>query len=122
MNFRTGLGALFATFALFRAGASADSPPLAIGEVKIDAHARAISFPAQVNQRAGAIEYFLVHETGKIHESIFKTAVAPRDIHTAALLFSSTNKPVLKVRAIEAAWPDKPNSKSYQAAELILNK
>jgi hypothetical protein len=122
MKFRTAIGALFATFALCRAATAADSAPLDIGGVKVDARARAISFPARVNQRAGAIEYFLVHETGKVHESIFKTTIAPRDIHIAALLFSSTNKPALRVRAIEAAWTDKADSKNYLAAELILNK
>lgn len=122
MKFRTGFAALFATVGLLHVVTAADSAPHFIGDVKIDAQARALSFPAQVNQRAGAIEYFLVHETGKVHESIFKTTVAPRDIHTAALLFSSTNKPALKVRAIEASWPDKPNPKNYRAAELILNK
>jgi hypothetical protein len=122
MKFRTALGAVFAALLLVRPTMSADSPPLALGDVKVDSKARAISFPAQVNQRAGAIEYFLVHESGKVHESIFKTSVAPRDIHAAALLFSSTNKPPLKVSAIEASWPPDASAKKFQAAELIFNK
>jgi hypothetical protein len=105
-----------------RASFAADAPPLAIGDVKVDAKSRSISFPAQVNQRSGAIEYLVVHETGKVHESIFKTSVAPRDFHTAALLFSSTNKPPLKVSAIEISWAKDGANKKYQAAELILDK
>ena len=59
---------------------------LAIGEVVADATTREISFPAQVNMRTGPLEYALVHANGKIHESLFKTAVRPEDIHLAALL------------------------------------
>ncbi len=45
-----------------------------------------ISFPATVNQREGLIEYLLVNEKGKVHESLFATKVLPRDIHLALLL------------------------------------
>jgi len=34
---------------------------LHFGQVQVDAKTRTISFPAQINQRAGAIEYLLVH-------------------------------------------------------------
>jgi hypothetical protein len=91
----------------------------------VDAAARTISFPAQVNQRAGAIEYLLVHETGKVHESIFKTAIAAQEIHAAALLFSSkgTNAtPKLKVARIEVSWMDGEKEKRVNAAELIFDK
>jgi hypothetical protein len=119
MKFRTGLGV--ALMLGFGAALAADAP-LALGGVTVDAKSRAISFTAQVNQRAGAIEYFLVHESGKVHESIFKTSVAPRDIHAAALLFSSTNKQNLKVAGIEAAWTTNAVLTNFQAAGLIFNK
>jgi len=54
--------------------------------VRLDKKNRRISFPATVNQREGLIEYLLVNEKGKIHESLFATKVLPRDIHLALLL------------------------------------
>lgn len=57
-----------------------------IGLVTLDRTARTARFPAAVNQRAGLIEYAVVTTTGKVHESIFRTEAAPRDIHLAMLL------------------------------------
>jgi hypothetical protein len=54
--------------------------------VRLDKKSRRISFPATVNQREGLIEYLLVNEKGKIHESLFSTAIPPLDIHVAMLL------------------------------------
>lgn len=34
----------------------------------------------------GPVEYALVHTTGKTHESIFTTDIAPRDLHLALIL------------------------------------
>jgi len=99
-------------------GAAGEPPDIALGKVKVDARTRTISFPAEVNMRAGQIEYLVVQESGKIHESIFKTAVAPNQIHAAALLFSGTNAGGLKVSAIEVSWKEK----KLPAAELILDK
>ena len=42
------------------------------GEVLIDRKGGKISFPAVSNQVNGLIEYGVVHETGKIHESLFE--------------------------------------------------
>ena len=103
--------------ALFCLGVAGEAAELALGQVKVDARARTISFPAQVNQRAGQVEYLVVHESGKVHESIFKTAVAPKQVHAAALLFSGTNAGGVKVSAIEVSWKDK----KVAVAELILD-
>lgn len=54
--------------------------------VRLDKKNHRISFPATVNQRQGLIEYLLVNEKGKIHESLLATKVLPRDIHLALLL------------------------------------
>lgn len=49
-----------------------------LGEIEFDAKTREIRFPVAVNQREGGpIEYLLVRETGKVHESILTTAVSP---------------------------------------------
>lgn len=49
-----------------------------LGEIEFDAKSREIRFPVTVNQREGGpIEYLLVRETGKVHESILTTSVSP---------------------------------------------
>lgn len=58
-----------------------------LGEIRIDAKAREVSFPGVVNMREGGpIEYVLVHETGKVHEAIFTTAVPPLHLQIALKL------------------------------------
>jgi len=54
--------------------------------VRLDKKNHRISFPAAVNQRVGLIEYLLVGEKGKVHESLLATKVLPHDIHVALLL------------------------------------
>jgi len=54
--------------------------------IRLDKKSRRISFPATVNQRVGFIEYLLVNEKGKVHESLLATKVPPHDIHVAMLL------------------------------------
>ena len=49
-----------------------------LGEIEFDAKTREIRFPVTVNQREGGpIEYLLVHENGKVHESILVTSISP---------------------------------------------
>ena len=57
-----------------------------IGAVTVDAKLRAVAFPAKVNQLVGLIEYAIVTETGKVHESFLSTKVKPSDIHAGLLL------------------------------------
>ncbi|NLT71833.1 MAG: hypothetical protein GXX91_14250 [Verrucomicrobiaceae bacterium] len=58
-----------------------------IGEIEFDARTREIRFPATVNMREGGpLEYILVHERGKVHESIFTTAVSPLALQVAMKL------------------------------------
>ncbi len=101
---------------------------LKLGEVRVDATARTIAFAARVNQRNGQVEYLLVHETGKVHESIFKTTVGADAIHAAALLFSESaagpkgGSPKLKVKQIDVSWIEDAKEKKFNAAELILDK
>ena len=45
---------------------------------------RAVAFPANVNQLVGLIEYAIVTESGKVHES-FYPQVKPSDIHAGLL-------------------------------------
>ena len=79
-----------------------------LGEVQVSPSTLAISFPAQVNQRTGLVEYLLVHETGKVHESILKTKVGGQQIHAAALLFAGKSAPATNaqptMKNIQIAW------------------
>jgi hypothetical protein len=68
---------------------------LAIGAVTLDRKSREIIIPAEVNMREGAVEYVLVGRDGKVHESVFTTTAAARDIHVAALLLGMKPEPDL---------------------------
>jgi hypothetical protein len=57
-----------------------------VGDVTVDAKLGVAAFPAKVNQLVGLIEYALVTEIGKIHESFLSTKARPSDIHAAMLL------------------------------------
>jgi hypothetical protein len=58
-----------------------------LGEVELNAKTREIRIPITVNMREGGpIEYVLVHENGKVHESIFTTAVSPMHLQVAMKL------------------------------------
>lgn len=63
-----------------------DSKQLRVGQVTIDQAARSIRFQATVNMTQGPVEYVLVAENGKLHESVFVTKASLRDIHLAMLL------------------------------------
>ena len=81
------------------------------GDVTIDRTSRELSFPGISNQVYGLVEYGLVHESGKIHESLFRTKVNPKLIHTSLLL--------LKLKAAEGffenLWAEKPKKIDYSA-------
>ena len=58
-----------------------------IEEVTFDAKSGEISIPVTVNLREGGpVEYLLVHENGKVHESILTTTARPRDLQIALKL------------------------------------
>lgn len=53
-----------------------------------DQKTRAIRIPAKVNMTEGLLEYALVHESGKVHESLLSTAISPFDLNVVLLLLS----------------------------------
>lgn len=57
-----------------------------MGEVRIDSKAREVRFPAKVNMTEGQIEYVLVTNIGKLHESLLSTEIEPYHLQTALLL------------------------------------
>jgi hypothetical protein len=62
---------------------------LELGVVRLDKEKRAISFPAIVNMKDGAIEYLIVTKNGKTHESLLRTEAEPQHIHLAMLLLGA---------------------------------
>lgn len=81
------------------------------GDILIDRASKEISFPGVSNQVTGLVEYGIVHNSGKIHESLFRTKVSPKSIHTSLLL--------LKLKAakgfFENLWAEKPKEIDYSA-------
>lgn len=62
---------------------------LEIGKVRINSHARTVTFPAVVNMRTGAVEYVIVTTGGKTHESVLRTDAEPFHLHAAMLLLGA---------------------------------
>ncbi|MES2708850.1 MAG: YdjY domain-containing protein [Verrucomicrobiota bacterium] len=56
--------------------------------IVFDKKTRAITLPAKLNMTDGLLEYALVHESGKVHESLLSTAVSPFDLNIVLLLLN----------------------------------
>jgi hypothetical protein len=96
---------------------------------------RTVIFPAEVNQRQGAVEYAIVTATGKTHESVFRTLVEPQQIHLAMLLLgvkpAGTNMfpedlsvpPPGQHVWIEYRWQDGPHhcSRPLETSIIVTN-
>src|SRR5262245_22712945 len=78
---------------------------LQIGDVTVDKNRRTVTFPAVVNLRHGAMEYFLVSSWGKIHESILRTESEPYRIHLAMLLLGAKGAGTNDEELAQAAAP-----------------
>jgi len=59
-----------------------------LGALEFDQKSREVSIPAKVNLREGLLEYVLVHESGKVHESLLSTAVKPFELNVVLLLLN----------------------------------
>lgn len=57
-----------------------------IGGVRILMNKGAVEFPAVLNMDQGLLEYLVVEETGKVHESLLSTKVAPYNLQVALLM------------------------------------
>lgn len=87
--------------------------------VEIQLDQRTLLFPATVNQSDGIIEYALVHRSGKVHESLFRTEIEPQDLHAAVLLvvgkIPSNGIPV----EVEARWTNTTGAVTQTLAQLV---
>lgn len=57
-----------------------------IGKITFDSKLQTIEFVAQVEQTEVLVEYFLVNQHGKIHESVFTTEILPFHLNVAMKL------------------------------------
>jgi hypothetical protein len=67
-----------------------------VGRVRLSKRDRTVSFPAVVNLRQGLVEYFIVTQYGRTHESVLRTLAEPYHLHIAMLLLDAigdTNAP-----------------------------
>lgn len=57
-----------------------------IGRITLDKKTREIRFPAKVNMIEGLLEFLVVHENGKVHESLLATDISPVQLNLAFTL------------------------------------
>lgn len=57
-----------------------------LGPIKISSATREVRVPTVLNMTEGILEYALVHESGKTHESLLRTPVSPSELNVALLL------------------------------------
>lgn len=63
-----------------------DETTFQIGEVTFDKKSREIRFPTEINMTEGLLEFLVVHENGKVHESLLITKISPTDLNLAFML------------------------------------
>lgn len=66
-----------------------------LGLVSFDENTRHLSFPAEMNLVEGVLEYAIVHEKGKIHESLLMTKASPLHLNIVLKLLRYQESPEL---------------------------
>ena len=110
--------------------------------IQIDKARRTVTFPASINMTDGLLEYLIVNDMGKTHESLLSTKIQPYDIQVAMLLLgikpaahASAQPPAQINRAylqnaprlegekisIHLAWQDARGPHSVRAEDLVWN-
>ena len=102
--------------------------------ITLNSGKRMVSFPAAVNMTSNLVEYVVVCEDGKAHESVLKTAVEPQDIHVAMLLIGAKGSPPQKAAEpdqekvlqgdrvrVWIEWTKNGGKKRVRAEELVRN-
>ncbi len=65
----------------------------------LDPRVGSLTIPCKVNMARGMVEYVLVTEWGKCHESMLRTDSAPHHIQAALLLLGAKSRPIGQPRA-----------------------
>lgn len=102
-----------------------------LGDIELRTDSRTIRFPAEVNLTNQVIEYVLVTEDGKTHESLLRTPARPTDLQVAFLLLGvkpqsesrRTHRP-LAVRAgsrveVGVEWQENGVGRTNQVSDWI---
>ena len=93
-----------------------------LGELEFDAKTREIFVPATVNMKEGGpVEYVLVHESGKVHESIFTTKANPLSLQIAMKLlkYKSGNGDLFNIRLPEEERNAKTEGKKEDRGDSV---
>jgi len=61
--------------------------------ITLNSARQTVSFAAAVNMTSNLVEYVVVCDDGKTHESLLKTSIEPRDLHVAMLLIGAKGSP-----------------------------
>lgn len=87
-----------------------------IREIIFDSKSREIRFPATVNMTKDLLEFLIVHNNGKVHESLLKTAISPTDLNVAFKLLRYKPSPELHA---EPTSPDDPSIRFPEVEEGV---
>ena len=105
---------------LFGQDEKKDAPPQKRPEIKaiapgvlemeniiLDTNRKELRFKAEVNQVTQLIEYAIVHENGKTHESLLRTKISPFRLQTL-LLLANANKYVERLPEFDVEGREQP--------------
>ena len=93
-----------------------DATTYEVGNISIRKDSQEIAFDACVNQIGGPIEYLLVTNKGKTHESLFSCEIRPIDLNVALLLLGYQPSPELfQVRTFD----HRPTGKYPEVTEEV---
>ena len=73
-------------YGVWMMGLVSQAEEVKLGDLLVDTVERSVTIPVEVNQRSGIVEFFLVHEQGKVHEASFKTSCSPVEVNAALRL------------------------------------
>jgi hypothetical protein len=94
-----------------------------VGDVRFNSKTREIRFLANVNMTEGLLEYLIVHESGKVHESLLTTKISPLHLNLAFTLlrFAPSRELVLLPNATGGTSGDFPEvADEIKAAARVM--
>jgi hypothetical protein len=95
-----------------------------IGEIIFDPKTRQIRVPCSINMTEGLLEFALVHQNGKIHESLLITTASPLHANIAMKMLRYTPSPELyyieKEKGVSSGKFPKVEEETSKAARINL--
>jgi hypothetical protein len=83
-----------------------DADRFKIGDIELNRQTRAIRFPAAINMREGLLEFVIVHDKGKVHESLLRTAINATHLNLSLKLLRYQSSPELFMLRDEEGFPN----------------